>query len=198
MKTAPSAMLSDRPRQAFISELWSLWMSQPRRLLLRRVLFQVHLYCGLTIGLALTVIGLSGSALVFKDQMESALNPYLLGASLPDAQTISDGGDLAQRMLERAQQVHPRWHVLMLDTATQRSWAFYLSPGGWDDGSRVRAVYIDPGTGTILGERGLHQGVLNWLMALHTELLAGSRGTTILGCIAGLFIVMLTSGVVIW
>jgi hypothetical protein len=67
MKTAPSAMLSDRPRQAFISELWSLWMSQPRRLLLGRVLFQVHLYCGPTIGLALTVIGLSGSALVFKD-----------------------------------------------------------------------------------------------------------------------------------
>lgn len=198
MKTEPSGLLSERLRQTFISKLWLLWMVQPRSLFLRRALFQVHLFCGLAIGLVFAVIGVSGSAIVFKDRVDSMFNPQLLGARLPAAPRIAAGGDLAQRLLERAQHVHPDWHVLLLDTGTHRAWAFYLAKGGWDDGARVRTVYVDPSTAAILGERGLHEGVFNWLMALHTELLAGSRGTTALGVLASLFLVMVVSGVLLW
>lgn len=49
----------------------------PRRTLARRAAFQIHLWAGLLLGLYTAVIGLSGSALVFRDDIERAFRPTL-------------------------------------------------------------------------------------------------------------------------
>jgi uncharacterized iron-regulated membrane protein len=172
--------------------LWHDCVWNPRKVFLRKVLFQVHLCCGLAIGLSIAVMGASGSALVYKDLLDVQFNPRLLRASAPQ---INFSPNV---LLETAHAVHPDQHVLLLDVATQPSWAFYSSANGWDDRAHVRIVYVDPATNKVLGERGLRQGALNWLMEFHTQLFAGDKGKRVLGALALMLLTMATTGLIIW
>lgn len=51
------------------------WARQPQRVWLRRVLFQVHLWTGIGAGLYIVVASLSGSAVVFRREINRALSP---------------------------------------------------------------------------------------------------------------------------
>src|SRR5262249_21868666 len=45
------------------------WLLRPQKTLLRRALFQVHLWSGLILGLYIVVVCVSGSALVFRNDI---------------------------------------------------------------------------------------------------------------------------------
>ena len=49
---------------------WEQWVRQPQALWLRRATFQVHLWIGIAIGLYVVVLSLSGSVLVFRDDLD--------------------------------------------------------------------------------------------------------------------------------
>ena len=57
-------------------------MSRPS---VRRTATLLHRWVGLTVGLLLAVVGLSGSALVFREEIDLALNPELLRVEVRDA-----------------------------------------------------------------------------------------------------------------
>ena len=48
---------------------WDRWVRQPQTLRFRRALLQVHLWSGIGLGLYVLVISLSGSVLVFRDEL---------------------------------------------------------------------------------------------------------------------------------
>ena len=54
---------------------WRRWVYQPQALPLRRVLYQVHLWLGITVGLYVVVISISGSAVVFRRELTRWLLP---------------------------------------------------------------------------------------------------------------------------
>lgn len=62
---------------------WTRFIWQPRTLWLRRVLFQVHLWSGLALGLYVVVICLSGSVLVFRNDLYELFPPAYPGSGLP-------------------------------------------------------------------------------------------------------------------
>jgi len=45
------------------------WLRNPQRIWLRRALFQVHLWCGLAIGLYILMISVTGSVLVYRNEL---------------------------------------------------------------------------------------------------------------------------------
>ncbi|MGH9898285.1 MAG: PepSY domain-containing protein, partial [Pyrinomonadaceae bacterium] len=49
-------------------------LDRPRSLRLRKLVFDVHLYAGLLVGVFVLVVGVSGSAIVFEPEMTRALN----------------------------------------------------------------------------------------------------------------------------
>ena len=55
--------------------LYHRWLRQPQTVPLRKVLFQVHLWTGIAIGLYVVVICLSGSVLVYRNDLYSAFAP---------------------------------------------------------------------------------------------------------------------------
>src|SRR5262245_17918391 len=50
--------------------VWQRWVRQPQRVWLRRALFQVHLWTGLALGLYVVVLSITGSALVYRNEMD--------------------------------------------------------------------------------------------------------------------------------
>ena len=51
------------------------WLREPQTLLLRRVLFQIHLWVGIATGLYIALIALTGSILVYRIELYSAFSP---------------------------------------------------------------------------------------------------------------------------
>lgn len=168
---------------------WADAVHHPRRLWLRGILLQVHLWSGLVVGLLATIAGLSGSALVYREALDRMLAPslYRVSAAPPLG---------ADELLARVERALPASSTVQsLDVGARSApWTFHLLlPGG-----RAAAAYVDAGAGRLLGLRGEREGAMNWLYALHTELFAGKAGTLVAGAGAvGLFLLCLT-GTVLW
>ena len=52
---------------------WTQWLRQPQRVWLRRAAFQIHLWVGLFIGLYVVVLSLTGSLLVYRNELDRYL-----------------------------------------------------------------------------------------------------------------------------
>lgn len=53
---------------------WQKWLQHPEKLWLHRLLFQIHLWVGMMAGLYLFVMSISGSAIVFRNELENSAN----------------------------------------------------------------------------------------------------------------------------
>ena len=62
----------DRSKQP---SAWRRWVQQPQNLWLRRALFQVHLWSGVGIGLYVLMISMTGSVLVYANELYRAATP---------------------------------------------------------------------------------------------------------------------------
>ena len=60
--------------------LWARWVRQPQKIWLRRAVFQVHLWSGIAIGLYILMISVTGSVLVYRNELFSA-SPAVLRAT---------------------------------------------------------------------------------------------------------------------
>src|SRR5215469_11220173 len=49
--------------------IWQKWVHHPQNLLFRKILFQVHLWVGIAVGLYVAAISLSGSAIVYRREI---------------------------------------------------------------------------------------------------------------------------------
>ena len=55
--------------------VWQRSLREPQSLLLRRALFQIHLWTGVVAGLYIAVISLTGSILVYRNELYQAFSP---------------------------------------------------------------------------------------------------------------------------
>lgn len=64
--------MSDSAATGKSVSLWSRWLRAPRSLGFRRALFQVHLWSGVSLGLYIFFISVTGSLLVYRNEMQFA------------------------------------------------------------------------------------------------------------------------------
>lgn len=60
--------------------MWTRWVRQPQRIWLRRALFQLHLWSGIGIGLYILMISVTGSVLVYRNEL-FRVSPAVLEAT---------------------------------------------------------------------------------------------------------------------
>lgn len=158
------------------------------RLWIRRV----HLTLALSMGLFLSVLGLSGSVLVFGDEIDRWLRPELRTVSVPNsAEPVELDAAVAA-----ARDAVPGARPLYLNFPTREdgSYLFWLYA---DDGHFTKA-YVDPYTASVLGHTSEHAGFVGFMHDLHIHLLLGDNGVTVVGILGlGLFVLMAT-GLYLW
>lgn len=157
-------------------------VAAPARRRLRAALAWLHLWVGLGVGAVFAVVGLSGSVLVFHDDLLRWQHPELTAQ-----QAYVDGAVLA-RVLEREaarglQSVH-------LPKDALPAWV-----GFYEDGRRG---YFAPDDGRLLLARSEHDDALMWLHELHTHLLRGDLGEEILGMVGWISLGLLLTGLYLW
>ncbi len=170
------------------------WQNTPRRVWLRRALFQVHLWVGLLLTLYAIVIGVSGAALVFRTEIERHLQPQLAHLT-PSQQRVTLADTIG-----RVERDRPGWRVASLrdfSKSTEATTLLLRRTGGGLD-ANYRAVSINPYTGEVLADTMRFAGVLGWLSNLHFYLLAGHTGLLVSGWMALGLVVLCLTGLVVW
>ena len=156
--------------------------------LVRRAIFQLHLWIGVITGLYIVVVCTTGAALVFRIDMQRALHPGLFTpkASGPPAH--------AADIMDSVQQAFPADRVSGVDAPTtgRPTYLAYSSQG-----TRFRTLLLDPVSGELLGELN-ETSFVRTLQDLHFDLLAGRRGRILNGIGAMLLLSMCLTGIVIW
>lgn len=186
----------------------SLPESAPRRLARlqarRKLWLEVHLWLGLVAGAALAVIGLTGSVLVFWQDIDGWLNPALYYVE-PGAKPLplERLGEAAQAWLPKEAKVgwiefprHP-------DEALGLSYALPSAtvPGQADTWN----VFIDPYTAKVRGARLWYPA--NWfsgmplmafLFKLHYALLIKDWGVPAVGIVTVVLLFSVLTGLIVW
>jgi uncharacterized iron-regulated membrane protein len=153
--------------------------------------FQVHLWLGLVLGLYIAVLSLSGSALVFRDELTQALD-----TPMPVYQEGRRPLTRAQ-LTQAAQREYPGWEVTRVGNQfTRRRPVVEI----WvERGGERRQRLFNPYTGEEVGE-ALPAGVqaMIWTANLHNELLMGETGKRINGVGSALVVATAVTGIVVW
>jgi uncharacterized iron-regulated membrane protein len=170
------------------------WLRSPQGVWLRRALFQVHLWVGIALAVYAIAIGLSGSALVFRDEMEHAMWPAVYHVT-PVKRSIT-----MQAAVDRIQSARPGWVVFALrdfNTSGQATTAL-MRPVAGKFSANYGQVYFNPYTGEVLLDRLRYGGWLGWLANLHEYLLAGPVGLIVSGWMAVGLLMLCVTGIVLW
>lgn len=170
------------------------FLTEPRRTVLRKTLFQLHLWTGLAVGLIATLVGISGAALVFREEIERTIDPAT------HIVAPGEGFVTFDRIVAAARAANPeaRLESVELDRKPGRAVAVRLVTGEGKTEKRL-TVAVNPHTGAVVGRRpDRDKGFINWLADLHFNLLAGETGLKINGVAAGLLAILCLTGAVIW
>ncbi len=167
------------------------YFRRPQQLAVRRLNFQVHLWVGIILALYMIVIGVTGSILVFRPELERlcGLKPWQnirVQEPLADIATVVDNLKAA----------YPRSHVVSVDAPSVDEATFVAVLQGR---SRIK-VACDPKEGKVLGEFPKTYNWLDFVQELHETLLVEQRGIGRKwnGAGAALLLLLNATGMVIW
>jgi uncharacterized iron-regulated membrane protein len=173
----------------------SQFLNQPRQQLLRKALFQVHLWSGLFVAVYILIISVSGAALVFRDEMERELDPRLYRVADRSPELLAPA-----QIRAALKRIYPAHRVSTISFPDEHrdtlrvSMVLLASKGTITDFQAV----LHPNTGAVVGELRPTGTVLRFLRDLHFNLLAGRTGRIANG-IGGFFLTVLcATGLVIW
>jgi uncharacterized iron-regulated membrane protein len=156
---------------------------------LKSQLLKLHRWVGLTLAVLLTVQGLSGASLIFRDEIERAIHPALVVE--PAAVRVQ-----VQALMEAVEARHPG---VAVNRAEFPAWddgavLFKLTA---KDGTRWLTA-VDPYRGHIVRDGSLAAWPGEWIFLIHDSLLVGPIGETIVG-IEGLGLLFLAVvGPIVW
>lgn len=167
-------------------------LRQPRTLLLRRIAFQIHLWIGLAIGLYVVLLSLTGSALVFRREMDRAFAPDRPVRD-PARQVMT-----VEALTEAAQRAYPDYAIANVGLIQRRSPVIQIDlTRGGETIEREFSAY----TGEDLGDPfPASSEWLLWLVTLHDDLLlpANQRGRFWNGVGSILATLLCVTGAIVW
>jgi len=170
--------------------LWQRWVQKPQTIWFRRALFQVHLWSAIAVGLYIFLISVTGSVLVYRNELYRAATPEPIISK-------GSGPRLTDDQLTRAvARLYPGYRVVGLGRARNLDQAVDVRLRRGDE---IKHRLFDPRSASDLGDSvstGIR--VVSTLLDLHDNLLAGSTGRKANGVGALALIALAMTGLAIW
>ncbi len=170
--------------------MWQRWVRQPQKVWFRRALFQVHLWSGIALGLYVLMISVTGSVLVYSNELYRAATP-------PPVISTGSGPRLTDRQLaDAALRLYPGYRVVSVRRSRNLDQAVDVWLARGDEDKRR---LFDPRSGSDVGE-AVPTGIrlVSKLIDLHDNLFAGEAGRKVNGVGALAVLVLAVTGLVIW
>ncbi|WP_455925574.1 PepSY domain-containing protein [Pseudomonas putida] len=158
--------------------------------MLKKTLFQVHWFFGITAGLILALMGVTGALVSFQDEILQALNPTTLKVQVQDSGVLPPSQLVPQLEAAKGKSISALW----VETDTGLASRVFFTPPPGERRGELR--YFNAYTGELLGQvRG--EGFFGFTLQLHRFLAMGEFGKNITGactlilvffCLSGLYL----------
>ena len=138
---------------------WQRWIRQPQTVWLRKAIFQIHLWCGIGLGLYILLISVTGSVLVYRNELYRAATPDPIIVT-PSGPRLTDA-----QLKAAATRAYPGYAVVNINRATNPDQGVVVFLKG-TAGTKNRL--FNPYTGADLGDSvpiGIR--LVSWLLTLH-------------------------------
>ena len=151
---------------------------------MRKVLFNLHLYGALFVGVFIVIVGVTGSIMAFEEDIDHLLNPRLFRVQ-PQGQMLPPSA-----LFAAAAKIAPGKKIgyLRLPQSDHESAVFPM---------QGKSAFLNPYTGELLGTREGNT-VLSNIHQLHMRLLMGKSGGNVVSSVTGVLIFLVLTGVYLW
>ena len=156
---------------------------------MRRILVRIHTWIALGLGLYIVVLSVSGSAVVFRRE----LNQWLVPRAVASTDGVRLTGEALRAALRRA---YPEHTVLEVREPPRPERPVFVALDL--DGTRMERLF-DPYAARDLGDSfPATLRTVEWLVDLHDNLLAGQTGRLLNGIGGMFFLVLIVTGAWLW
>lgn len=162
----------------------------------KKLAYKIHTYISLIFCIPFIIVCLSGSLLVYKDEINDILSPDAVNVSLPSGQQNSRlGFDELRRIISAK---FPDYEIVgwNIDKNLQKSDKIWLIK---HNGKEWEYIYLDAFSGEIKSEPTPHDsGFMGVLVELHENLLFEERGQIFVGVVGVIAFVIAISGFIVY
>lgn len=147
-----------------------------------------HLYLGLIAGLIVSIVGITGSILVFQDEIDQKLNPELFFVEANG--TYKNYGEI----LPLVKKLYPELGAesIMINKGAENPTYRILKDGYQTE------VFIDPYTGEVLDSRPRFGRFIGPVMDIHRSLMIPGVGRYIVGAASLILLILSITGIRLW
>lgn len=177
-----------------------------RNLSWRQLWLDIHLYLGLIVGALLVIFGITGSILVFFQEIDEWLNPQLLTVTTPQQIEHANSGlvhQSLQEIIHAAKLVAAQGSKISTVYGPRTSTGVYVVYADQDSGNRQQ-IFVDPYRAKVTGVRNhsvdqwFPDHLMGFVFQLHYSLLLGTNGITLVAVTAILLMISLITGLIVW
>lgn len=172
---------------------------------LKKLIGQVHLWLGLTSGLVVFILGITGCLFVFEEELRPLIHDYytveeVQEKPLPLSELLSIANDTLESIIpkpvnsiiiDNEEERSIEFRSFIRNTATTSIWY-------WDQRTIINA-YVNPYNGRVVKIENSDFEFFQIVMMLHWSLLmTNDIGQPIVGIATLIFVIMLITGLVLW
>ena len=138
----------------------------------RQFFFQIHWFLGITAGIVLALMGVTGAAMSFEDEISEALSPRIYAPGVPAGPDLSP-----DRLIAKLEADNPGFYVTRLDWEADRARSFRVRMNA-SEGRGRKQGQVDRSTGAWLGDSSA-EGFFHTMDELHRWLALPGGGNGI-------------------
>lgn len=154
-----------------------------------RYIYKWHHWCGLIVGVFLLMMSLTGSILVFADEIESVEE-----SNLPQVEAVA-GKPSFDASFHQVQALYPGWEIRLYHLPqADKALTYELRKK-----EQSKKVYVHPVTGRILGvNEDANRSLQRRLLLLHYTWFSGTTGKVLVFFTGVVFLITLITGVIVY
>lgn len=155
---------------------------------IRKIILKIHLWLGLTTGLVVFIVSITGAIYCFAPELQQLTQAYR------SVEAKKDRFLPASTLIEIAEKQIPdkKAKRLYYGQPDKAAYALFFEKGGY-----YHAVFMNPYDGTVLKKKNMRKDFYNIILYLHFTLLI-PFGQEIVGWSTLIFFVMIVSGIILW
>ncbi len=160
----------------------------------KEIASQLHLWLGVSSGLVVFIVALTGSILVFEEELEPVIYPKFHVVEAPKDQSPLS----LDKLRSIVTKIYPRQRIarIEIEPDPERTVVFGLVKGKKE--KDVFSVAVNPYTAEITDTRRENESFFHIVLQLHRYLCMEDIGKAITGVATILFIVIMITGLVLW
>ncbi|WP_076382943.1 PepSY-associated TM helix domain-containing protein [Filimonas lacunae] len=147
-----------------------------------------HVYLGIIAGFIIAVVGITGSLLVFRDEIDQALNPTLFKVLAGQRRMP------VEEIMPMVKQAYPKdtfSYVLLPGKNVTEPYIFF-------NYKKEEQLFVSPYTGQPTGKRLYESSFIHIVTEIHTSLLVPVAGRYIVGISALILLILTITGLRLW